>query len=327
MTFDIFNIEKILISLDAKLFGTNFIQNVYNSTDNLINSKYRKLLEQVIDESLDKTQECQNMLLQDIKLPLNTIQEDYNTSIFISQFLSEIQNYINKYLLDIINNNKIFNFDYNLKVFSTLEKLLVYFLYIQREIVVLINEKLNVGIYSRYRVLIELYSIFLFFTKHQECIMRFNDHQFLRTYLLNKKWDIPNSESDEAKYHNVKRIYKNDFSTFKQNYGWAGKYIKNHNSAKEIIDIAFDDINEREYYHKEYEYLSEYSHVSSYVTNNIDKFNINQVRRTLIRSDELGIYFIQVFLKIILHNTNYKDKPIAYLMPLLNLLHLRLKIV
>jgi hypothetical protein len=327
MTFDIFDIENILISLDAKLFGTDFIQDVYNSTDNLINSKYRDFLEKIIDESLNKTWECQNMLLQDTKLPLNTIQEDYNISIFISQFLSEIQNYINKYLNDIIKDNKKFTFTYNLKVFSTLEKLLVYFLYIQREIIVLVNEKLNVGIYSRYRVLIELYSIFLFFIKHQECIIRFNDHQFLRTYLLNKKWDIPNSDADNIKYHNIEKIYKDEFFTFKQNYGWAGKYIKYHNSAKEIIDIAFDDINERKYFRKEYDYLSEYSHVSSYVTNNIDRFNINQVRRTLIKSDELGVYFVQVFLKFILHNTTYKDKPIAYLMPLLNILHLRLKIV
>jgi hypothetical protein len=327
MTFDIFSIENILISLDTKLFGTNFIQNVYNNTDNLMNSQYRNYLEKVIDESLNKTPECQNMLLQDIGLPLNTIQEDYNISIFTSQFLSEIQNYINKYLLDVIKENKKFSFEYNFKVFSSFEKLLVYFLYIHREIIVLVNEKLNVGIYSRYRVLIELYSIFLFFIKHQDCIIRFNDHQFLRTYLLNKKWNMPNNKTDEEKYHNIKRIYKEEFSAFKQSYGWAGKYIKYHGSAKEIIDIAFDDINERKYFHKEYEYLSEYSHVSSFVTNNIDKFNINEIRRTLIRSDELGIYFVQIFLKLILHDTSFKDKPIAYLMPLLNILHLRLKIV
>jgi hypothetical protein len=327
MTFDIFNIENILISLDTKLFGTNFIQNVYDSTDDLMNNQYRINLEKIIDESLNKTEKCQNMLLGDIALPLNTIQEDYNISIVISQFLSEIQVYINKYLFDIIKDNKKFDFEYNFKVFSSIEKLLVYFLYIHREIIILVNEKIYVGIYSRYRVLIELYSIFLFFVKHQECIVRFNDHQILRTYLLNKKWNMPNSEIEEEKYHNIRQTYKNEFSAFKQSYGWAGKYIKHHFSVKEIIDIAFDGIAEKKYFHKEYEYLSEYSHVSSFVTNNIDKFNINQVKRTLIKADELGIYFVQIFLKLVLHNTSYKDKPIAYLMPLLNILHLRLKIV
>jgi len=329
MNYNVFDIEIRLNNIEKQLKGTNFIQDTYNDINKLHNSEYRIILENEVKDIHKKVSLCKDIFkVQNVINP--RFQMDLDATVLILQLLTEIEKYITKNVPEIITNKfaelakkeQYYEFQYmnnNIVFISIIRSMVVYFFNIHKEIFYLSNQSLHIGVFARFRVLIEIYSIIKFFIEHQECVIRFFDHQIIRNHIINKKW---NQINDNIELYNfVKNKYKNEFNTFKMNYGWAGKYITRHNSIKEIMDIAFKDKYEKEHFKKEYDLLSEYSHVSSYTINTIGNISKGNLSLILARSNELSIYLTEVYLKIILTNTKYKEEPIAYILPLLNIFY------
>jgi hypothetical protein len=331
MNYSVFDIENVLNKLDRILKDTNFMKKAYNNLDYQLTNEGRVYFDTEVAEIQKKGTICRD-LLKVQKVENAKFQIDLDATSIIVQLLFEIEKYINKNTLNIIVDHIIsditnisiseFNKLNQGKIFySVLHNIVVYYLSIHKEILYLSNQSLAIGCYGRYRVLLEIYSIMKYFIKHQNCIFRFFEHQIVRDYIINEKWDIKATTEGRNIFDLIEEKYKSEFKTFKMNYGWAGKHIKNHNSIKEIIQLAFDDETEMIFIQKEYDLLSEYSHVSSYVINNLKNITNGHINRILLKSNELSLYMIQVYLKFLLSKTSYKEKPIAYILPLINILH------
>jgi hypothetical protein len=331
MNYSIFHIESLLLSLDESLRDTGYIQKGYNNLENQLNNENRKIFDAVVTKLLKYHLTCRDTLKVQ-KVVNGKFQSDLDVTALIIQFFSEIDKYVtaktpeilvDRTKLDIAN---ITLEDYKtleegVKFFSTFHNVLVYYLSIHKEILYLANHNLAIGCYGRYRVLLETYCIIKYFIKHQDCIFRFYDHQIIRDYLINEECGGKSTPENIALFEFTKQKYINEFENFKKPYGWAGKYINNYMTISEIRQIALSGAPELQDIEQSYSLLSEYSHVSSYAINSQKTLTPAHITQILVPSNELSLYILQVYVKFLLGKSNYKDKPIAYILPLLSVLH------
>jgi hypothetical protein len=331
MNFSIFHIESLLSNLHEALKNTGYIQEGYNSLENQLNNENRKIFDAVVSKLLSYRSTCQEALKVQ-KVENKKFQSDLDATALIIQFLTEIDKYItantpeiliDRAKLDIANTtlDNYKKLGESIKFFSTLHNVLVYYLTIHKEILYLANHNLAIGCYGRYRVLLETYCIIKYFIKHQDCIFRFYDHQIVRDYLTNKEYGGKITSENTALFEFTKQKYINEFENFRKPYGWAGKYINNYMTITEIRQIALSGTPELQGIEQSYALLSEYSHVSSYAINSQKTLTPAHITQILVPSNELSLYMMQVYVKFLLSKSNYKEKPIAYILPLLSVFH------
>jgi hypothetical protein len=331
MNYSIFHIESLLSELHKTLKNTGYIQYGYNNLEYQLDSENRKIFDAVIKRLLTSRNACRDILKVQ-KIENEIFQSDLDTTAFIIQMLSEIDKYVtvntpqilvDRAKLDIANIKlaEYKTFQEGVKFFTALHNVMLYYWNIHKEILYLANHTLAVGCYGRYRVLLETYCIIRFFIKHQDCICRFYDHQIVRDYIINQEYGEKNTREATKLFEFIKQKYINEFENFKKPYGWAGQHIKNHMAITEIRQIALSDTPELQQIEQNYSLFSEYSHVSSYAINSQKTLSAGHITGILVPANELSLYMMQVYVRFLLGKSDYKDKPIAYILPLLNTFH------
>jgi hypothetical protein len=172
------------------------------------------------------------------------------------------------------------------------------------------------GATGRYRIFLEIYCIFKYFNKYSNAINRFVDHFQIRDYLMKKRFNSNDITSQETKiFHTLRKKYKDEYASFKQNYGWACQKLEQPNSIKEIIKLA---LNDNEFFHvnMEYNLVSEYSHASLNIAM-LKNININAVYNFMGKSGDLSITIMRIYIGWIIEITKIKDKRLLALSDLL----------
>jgi hypothetical protein len=321
MNYSIFNIEERLVQLLNNSVVEYNLKSI-GKKKGLSIFEFDKNIEKEVEYIISKSSQCYK-LIENIQNNANEkIKKELEITALSIEYSQEIKKIIEKYTNDIIGpvedidigDITIFRGFEKLKhsMFIELKKLLDYFLEVNKEIYNLVKTSSYYGVFARYRVQIEIYCIFLFFTKYPEYINRFSDHQVIKKYFIEKKNKIL-TEQTVGKYNEILNKYnKNELRNCKLNYWWAGDKIKNHKSIKEIISIALDNEDTIKYFSEEYNLLSEYSHVSSYVIN-LDKINLNYIGKLLFRSVDMNFYIMQLYTGWLLDKTQYQDSTISYI--------------
>ncbi|GHV92371.1 hypothetical protein AGMMS50268_28740 [Spirochaetia bacterium] len=198
-------------------------------------------------------------------------------------------------------------------------KLFSYYLSIYKEIYILASHKAYKGAAARYRILIEIYCIYKYFTNFPESIPRFADHYFLKDYLNKKKYNLKLITSDDISMYNlVRERYSTEYKTYKLNYGWIIHKVVNYNSIKELMKYALkDDLG---FVKKEYDLYSEYSHASLFVAMQSKDLNILAVLQFLCKSGGLSIYMARYYINFLIKISGENGHDLYYLFHFLELL-------
>lgn len=202
---------------------------------------------------------------------------------------------------------------YKSKMFTELKKILDYFIEINEEVYHLIKTNSYEGAMARHRVQIEIFSLFLFFTKYPECLERFADHRIIKKYQIEKTHSNHISDELQNQFEKLKTKYtKEDFKNRNLNYWWAASQINNLKSIKEIMDKAFDDEQLKTEYKKLYNFYSEFPHISTYVID-LEKINEKYIFELLRQSVDMNFYIMHLYIGWLLDNSYYVSSPIEYL--------------
>ncbi|MDR0909847.1 MAG: DUF5677 domain-containing protein [Spirochaetaceae bacterium] len=337
MNFNIFNIVDTLNSIRKDSMREYHFpkQEPHMGVDSF---KWGDNIDKTVESFLSKRPHCYQLLeTQRIK---NTqkpkIQYEIINAAFIIELSSEIEKVMEAFTPQIIGPTEnvdmggffIFNEHNKFKaeMFDQLHKILIHFLKVGKEIYDLIMAQDYYGAIARYRMLIEVYSIFSFFTNHPACLERFRDQSIAKQHFFNKRNKAPINEELESKFQELKERYTaNEINNMNLNYWWAGEYILNHKSIKEIMEIALHSKEELDFFLKDYNFYSEYSHVSSYVVNSPTNFNLDYFRDLTMRLIDMHFCILQLYVGWLLDKSFMQNSPLQDIISILK--KLREKIV
>lgn len=321
MNYNIFEIEKSLNNLKNDSIRKNPFENL--GPENIFSFfEFDKNIEKEVKKIISKGLQCFNLIETIQNNENEKIKTELEIAAFAIEYSQEVKKILEKYMDVIIGPTEnmklncimIFRCFEKSKhsMFLELKKLLDYFLEVNKEIFSLVKTSSFYGVFARYRVQIEIFCVFLFFTKYPEYINRFSDHQILKKYFIEKKHGILSQETIEGYNEIIKKYDKKDLKRSKLNYWWAGDKIKDHQSIKEIISLSLEKEELINDYVSEYNLLSEYSHVSSYVIN-LDKINKNHIKKFLFQSIDMNFFIMQLYTGWLLDKTQYQDSIISYI--------------
>jgi len=300
MNFSIFDIEGQVNSLTKDL-NDEEIMNIYKGKLNL---NYQITIDLLMQNIMNQKIVCKEFFrLQEDKR--SQFNRAFTDAALILEYLKESENYVAKIKKEIINDEEKDG------VLFVLEKLVKYFLSVFKEIYVMSINDCFLGATGRYRIFLEIYCIFQYFNKYPNTIVRFVDHYLIKEYLTKKHSNSNITIEDTKNFYSLKRKYKDEYMSFKQNYGWACQKLENPNSIKEIIKFALNDA-EFFYVNTEYNIVSEYSHASLNMAM-MKNININAVYNFLGKSGALSIAIMRFYIGWIIEITKNNDKRLLAL--------------
>ena len=300
MNYSIFDIESQINSLTKNLNDEEFLD-IYNGKSN---KNYQISINLLIKNIMSQKIVCKELFkLQEEKRSQFT--RAFADAALILEYLKEIDNYLSKIKKVIINEKEKDN------VLFILEKLVKYHLSVFKEIYVMSINDCFIGATGRYRIFLEIYSIIKYFNKYPNAITRFVHHYLIKEYLITKRSNSAVITEERETYFLLKNKYKNEYSFFKQNYGWACHKLEHPNSIKEIMKYAHS-ADEFEYINKEYNNVSESSHASLYIA--MKKYiDISSVYNFLGKAGTLSITVMRIYIGWIIAITKINDKRLLSL--------------
>jgi hypothetical protein len=306
MNYSIFEIESQINNI-TKNHNEAEILDIYNGKPSV---QYLISADLLMQEIISKKNICKELFkLQEEKRSQFT--RAFADAALILEYLTETESYLKQIRSEIIDNEEKDN------TLFILDKLVVYFLTVFKEIYVLSLNDCFLGATGRYRIFLEIYCIFKYFAKYPNAISRFVDHFLIKDHLQKKRF-TPNSITPEdiKAFDILRNRYKDEYKrSFKKNYGWASQKLKRPDSIKEIMELALNE-QELTYVNTEYNLVSEYSHASLNMAmrKNID---IDQVYNFLGKSGELSIVIMRIYIGWIINITKIQDKRLLALSDLL----------
>jgi hypothetical protein len=329
MNYNVFSLAETLNNIiKDSLEEVNFpYQEPHMDVDIL---KWDENIKKTVEKFLSQRMTCYQILetqrqrnSQKPKLP-----EEIVNAAFIIELSSEIEKLMFAYTPKIIGPTEDVDLDgllifngqnkYKAQMFDQLHKILVNFLKVGKEIYDLIMAQDYYGAIARYRMLIETYSIFSFFTNHPDCIAKFRDQAIVKQHKMLKSHNLPVKEEDEKLYQEtIKKYTQKERKGIKWNYWWAGKYIKEHRSIKEIMEIALHSKDEIAYMQQDYNFYSEYSHISSYVVNEPTSFNLDYFRNLTMRLIDMHFCIMELYVSWLLDRSFMQNSPLQDIVSIL----------
>jgi len=300
MNYSIFDIESQINSLTKNL-NDEEIMDIYNGKSNI---NYQISIDLLMQNIMNQKIICKGFFrLQEEKRSQFT--RAFEDTALVLEYLKETESYLTRIKKEIINDEK------KDTVLFILEKLVKYYLSILKEIYVMSINDCFLGATGRYRIFLEIYCVFKYFNKYPDAIARFIDHFLIKEYLMKKRSNSIITMDDTKTFQLLKKRYKNEYITFKQNYGWACQRLEHPNSIKEIIKFALND-EEFGYINTEYNIVSEYSHASLNMAMK-KNININAVYNFLGKSGDLSITVMRIYIGWIIEIVKTKDKRLLSL--------------
>jgi hypothetical protein len=301
MNYSLFEIEDQIEKLTDNLTDEEMM-GIFTGKPNF---NYLIEIDLLMQNVLNKKLHCKNLFkMQEEKYSQSTIA--FADTAFLLEYLTETENYLSKIKTKIVDNENDKHYLF------VLEKLVNYFLSVFKEIYVMLSNNCFLGATGRYRIFLEIYCIFKYFNKYPDSISRYVDHFVIKDYLMRKKF-YPGAirPKDKENYQIVHKRHKSEYSTFKQNYGWACQKLKNPQSIKEIIRLALDDI-EYSFITSEYNLVSEFSHASLNIAM-LQHINKSELLKILIKSCDLGITIMRIYIGWIIQISEKEDKRLLAL--------------
>jgi hypothetical protein len=301
MNFSIFDIDNQINNLTSDHSGEEIL-NIFKGKTNI---KYMLSIDLLMHDILNKKTVCKELFkLQEEKR--SQFARAFADAALLLEYLMETENYLGKIKSEIVNTEEK---DITLFV---LEKMIKYFLMAFKEIYVMSINDCFLGATGRYRIFLEIYCIFKYFNKYPKAIGRFADHFLLKDYLMKKHFKQNSITPEDIKTFDIlRKKYKDEYSTFRQNYGWTCQKLRQPNSIKELIKLAVND-NEFSYMSTEYNIVSEYSHASLSIAM-MKYIDINSVYNFLGKSGDFSITVMRIYIGWIIEITKIEDKRLLAL--------------
>jgi uncharacterized protein YozE (UPF0346 family) len=301
MNFAVFDIE---IQIN-RLINNRTDEEIIDICNDKSNINYLLSVDLSMHDILNKKIVCRELLkLQEDKR--YQFNRAFSDAALMLEYLNEAENYLEKIKNQIINKD-----DKGITLF-VLEKLTKHYLSVFKEIYVLSINDCFLGAAGRYRIFLEIYCIFKYFSRYPDVINRFVDHFLIKNY-LEKKHHVPNDITPEETdvYNTLRKRYEDEYKTFKQNYGWVFQKLRQPNSIKEVLKLTFNDM-EFNYLSTEYNIISEYSHASlnTAMKKSVD---INAVFNFLGKSGDFSVAIMRIYIGWIINITGVKDKRLLVL--------------